>query len=431
MKFRFALITSLILLMPARLNALCITDGQGWAVGDDGLILRTWYPSTSARRFMVVGDFHHYSPSTDFSQTMLNEITNAAIKEEVDFIFFTGDLVIRGFDTPEKEDEVLKDWRYVLNTLNQHKIKVYACRGNNDLGSRQAWDSLFSGIYQFPQNGPETEKNITYAIEYDNLLFISLDQYTDYHKINRGWLDGLLATTTREHIFAAGHEPAFKLLHTNCMGAYPEDRNLFWESLTDAGAKIFFCSHDHFYDHSVINDSDGDPDNDIHQVIVGTGGGGMHADAAYDGENGRWTPQRLFHAEEFGYVLVEVNGDKVEMTWRHRAGKNQYEDGGDSYTFSTEATDLEKTEPESEFLLNYPNPFRSTTIITYQLPVAGEVELSIYDISGRKMATLVNETQQADSYMVQWKAEGMNSGIYFCELRTGQGRQVMKMILTE
>ena len=80
-------------------------------------------------------------------------------------------------------------------------------------------------------------------------------------------------------------------------------------------------------------------------------------------------------------------------------------------------------------LQNYPNPFQSTTIITYQLPAISNVELSVYDISGRKVSTLVNERQFADRYEVEWNAEGMEAGIYFCELKTEMGRQVMKMVL--
>jgi len=81
-----------------------------------------------------------------------------------------------------------------------------------------------------------------------------------------------------------------------------------------------------------------------------------------------------------------------------------------------------------DHLKNYPNPFRSATKISYQLPVTGDVELSIYDLSGRKITTLVNESQQSGPHQVEWSKGAMNPGIYICELRTGQGRQVIKMI---
>ena len=76
-------------------------------------------------------------------------------------------------------------------------------------------------------------------------------------------------------------------------------------------------------------------------------------------------------------------------------------------------------------LLSYPNPFHSKTIIAYTLNIPGDVELNIYDLSGRKVTTLVNETQPVDRYEVEWNTEGMNPGIYFCELMTRQGRQVI------
>jgi len=65
--------------------------------------------------------------------------------------------------------------------------------------------------------------------------------------------------------------------------------------------------------------------------------------------------------------------------------------------------------------------------ISFFLPTKEVAFVSIYDISGRKVATLVSEKQLPEKYKVEWNAEGMNSGIYFCELKTGQGRQVMKM----
>ena len=70
-------------------NSDFINPDTRWVDGYDG-ILKTNYTSSSANRFMVVGDVHHYSPSSDFTQTILYELTLAAIEEEVDFIFFPG-----------------------------------------------------------------------------------------------------------------------------------------------------------------------------------------------------------------------------------------------------------------------------------------------------------------------------------------------------
>ncbi len=85
-------------------------------------------------------------------------------------------------------------------------------------------------------------------------------------------------------------------------------------------------------------------------------------------------------------------------------------------------------EMDEVLFTNYPNPFHFKTVISYQLPETGDVELSIYDLSGRKVITLINETQQIGNYEVEWSANGMNPAIYLCELKTGQGRQVTKII---
>jgi hypothetical protein len=95
-------------------------------------------------------------------------------------------------------------------------------------------------------------------------------------------------------------------------------------------------------------------------------------------------------------------------------------------------TDIQHNEymPEDITLYqNYPNPFSSETVIGYQFPAISNIELSVYDIAGRKVATLVKEQQQAGRYEVEWNAEGMTPGIYFCELKAGQNRKIIKMIL--
>jgi uncharacterized protein YfaQ (DUF2300 family) len=93
---------------------------------------------------------------------------------------------------------------------------------------------------------------------------------------------------------------------------------------------------------------------------------------------------------------------------------------------------LSSTAPKT-FLLeqNYPNPFNPSTTIRYQLPVASEVKLEVYDVLGKKVATLVSERQAAGYYQYVWNANGLTSGVYFYRLQAGTFTQTKKMILVK
>jgi hypothetical protein len=78
---------------------------------------------------------------------------------------------------------------------------------------------------------------------------------------------------------------------------------------------------------------------------------------------------------------------------------------------------------------NYPNPFNPSTAINYELPVAGRVDLRVYDLLGREIATLVNEVKSAGSYTVRWDAQGLASGVYLYRLQAGQYSATKKLLL--
>jgi hypothetical protein len=97
---------------------------------------------------------------------------------------------------------------------------------------------------------------------------------------------------------------------------------------------------------------------------------------------------------------------------------------------------------------NYPNPFNPKTKINYDLPITNYVNLSIYNLLGQKIATLVDEQKIAGFHQVEWDASGMASGIYYYRIavvdpaspaetggdgrrQTGKIQAMKKMVLTK
>jgi len=84
---------------------------------------------------------------------------------------------------------------------------------------------------------------------------------------------------------------------------------------------------------------------------------------------------------------------------------------------------------KSQLSGNYPNPFNPRTRISYQIGSPAEVELSVYNSRGQKVATLVSGWQHAGNYRFDWDAAGLASGIYYCHLKADQFWDSMKIVL--
>src|ERR1043165_5508218 len=92
------------------------------------------------------------------------------------------------------------------------------------------------------------------------------------------------------------------------------------------------------------------------------------------------------------------------------------------------------TEIPKQFSLsqNYPNPFNPTTKIRFEVPAGKSVAqtfLSMYDVLGKEVATLVNEQLKPGVYEVEWNAANYPSGVYFYKLSAGDFTETRKMVL--
>lgn len=80
---------------------------------------------------------------------------------------------------------------------------------------------------------------------------------------------------------------------------------------------------------------------------------------------------------------------------------------------------------------NYPNPFNPSTVINYQLPKAGDVNITVYDLSGKEVKSLVNGKQEAGFYSVSLNASSLSSGVYFYTIRTNDFTNTKSMLLVK
>lgn len=98
--------------------------------------------------------------------------------------------------------------------------------------------------------------------------------------------------------------------------------------------------------------------------------------------------------------------------------------------FLTSLEDRSENVPvDFQLFQNYPNPFNPKTTIEYTLSKNSPVNLSIYDVSGQKVVTLIAEAQPAGHYAVEWDAQAYSSGMYIATLKAGFFEQSRKMIL--
>lgn len=78
---------------------------------------------------------------------------------------------------------------------------------------------------------------------------------------------------------------------------------------------------------------------------------------------------------------------------------------------------------------NYPNPFNPSTTIAFALKKAGKTTLTVYSVTGQKVATLLNKDMKAGTVEISWDASKLASGVYFYELKSGNFISVRKMLL--
>lgn len=124
------------------------------------------------------------------------------------------------------------------------------------------------------------------------------------------------------------------------------------------------------------------------------------------------------------------------IIWGEFGNYYQYYGAEAELFYTATTTDIEYYEVNvSEFSLsqNFPNPFNPSTTLLYNLSEQVDVTLTVYDITGRTVAILVNQTRLAGHYEAHWNGmdemgKPVSSGMYFAKLQAGQYTSIVKMV---
>jgi hypothetical protein len=310
------------------------------------LVLLTSLAHGQKWRFIVAGDGRadtkvvRPEDHDGINALITGEICQAVIDENAKFLAWTGDLVYGYQKKPEDFEAQLLAWVKIMQPLYDRHIPVLATRGNHDAGSTDAdkvWRKVFSGPYAMPQNGPAGEEGMTFYYGKGDVLMIGLDQYGSRKEtVNQAWLDDVFQRYPKPFVFTMGHEPAFMDgSHKDNMDADVARRDAFWESLIKVGSRVFFAGHDHLYDHMTVRRKGINPGPEMHQIVAGTAGAPFYDMGEYAGNNNAWLLTRTKHIDRtYGYVLVEIDGDRATVSFKGRTAPGKYE-VMDSFTFVT------------------------------------------------------------------------------------------------
>ncbi len=190
------------------------------------------------------------------------------------------------------------------------------------------------------------------------------------------------------------------------------------------------------HNHQVVHgDIDGDG---VDEFTVDVGGAVVTFKAVADEYELFWIKRGISWAD--GVAMGDVDGDGRSEIIISTTPVNQHGLYTKAYIYKFDSTtmgipsSLPVISNSIALYPNYPNPFNSSTTIRYELPEAQAIKLTIYDIVGKEVMTLIGERQAAGNYSIKWDGKNKNgkevsSGIYLVQLKARKLSRMQKIIL--
>ncbi len=244
-----------------------------------------------------------------------------------------------------------------------------------------------------------------------------------------------------------------------CRDSFPTVlSNTIAENLADSGGRGggLYCDGDSALTvkNTIFWGNDASQSHEIHCPFAGPTVTFCNIQAGWSGE-GNIDQDPLFRNPDNGdyHLMATYCGDSLDSPCIDAGDPNVLDDSLDcwhglgtsrsdmgAYAGANAGWPIAVKEDESEvgtvpkdFVLfqNYPNPFNSVTVLRYSLPRSGIASLSIYNVLGQRVATLVDGFTEAGEHGVVWDASGFSSGIYLARLEVGAHSRTIKMVLLQ
>jgi len=356
-------------------------------------VFRTKAAENQAFSFIAFGDDRSDSAS---HQSVLNRM--ALVSPVPGLLFNVGDLTATGATS-----EYLTFFR--IERVMMDHVPMFPDLGNHDVNNVPGWLADFAL--------PDAER--WYSVRFGNCAFHCLDIYSTFTpgSAQYNWLLSELMADSADpairHIFVFGHEPPYT---TNNGHAGNTNVQTYLCPLFERfGVAIEFSGHNHAYEHSLVNG--------VHYIMTGGGGAPLYTSW------GATQPWTIYREAAFEFTLISISGDSV---WC----KGIRPDGSvfDSFaliSLTSLGEDPHRKAATTPGLSVLEEPFVRYAAIRFRLPVQAEVNLSVYDASGARVAELVKGMMGRGTHQVSWDAGPLPDGHYFCVLRTGSVNAAIRL----
>lgn len=168
------------------------------------------------------------------------------------------------------------------------------------------------------------------------------------------------------------------------------------------------------------------------QTTSETNNYGFEIERAFNSAQNGWETIGFVEGEGTSHSLHSYSfvDNTISQPGRYLYRLKQIDTDG-SYEYSSVQVWVAKAPSTFALLPNFPNPFNPQTTITYQVKEKSQVTITVYDLLGQRVATLVDAEKQAGSYTVTFNAAEMSAGMYFYKMKAGEFEQIRKMTLVK